>query len=181
MAKITDKLTAAVSVAMAEIRKRLVDELQRQGHHLTGALESSITYKVTEDAIGVTAVMFAVDYGLVVEFGVPASRIPFGGRSGRGGRSKYIQGLFRFFQLRGLNEREALGAAFATAHVHKREGMPSRGSYAFSQNGRRTAFIRGSLEQYLPILKDTIGRESGFIIDLIVSDTIRLEPYAVTA
>jgi hypothetical protein len=83
--------------------------------------------------------------------------------------------------LRGLGSREALSAAFATAKKHKREGMPSRGSYAFSSNGRRTGFVKNTLEQYLPLLTDLIGTESGRVVDLIIGDDIRLEPYKVAA
>ena len=181
MPTVTDKLTASIRTAMEELRKRLVVELQRQGHRLTGALEDSIQYDVTSDVDTITAVMTALDYGLVVEFGVPASRIPFGGKGSGGGTSKYIQGLVRFFELRGLESREALSAAFATARVHKREGMPSRGSYAFSENGRRTGFVQNTLEQYLPILTGEISRESGRIVDLIIGDDIHLEPYKIVA
>lgn len=180
MTKITDNLTAAVQNGMEAIKRGLIKELQAQGHHLTGALENSIQYEIKVEPGQISAVMTANDYGIFVEFGVPAGRIPFGGNKGKGGgKSKYIQGLVRFFELKGLSGREALGAAFATAHKHKREGMPTRSSYAFSSNNRRTGFIRNTLEQYLPELTEIIGLESGFIVDLVIADTIRLEPYQI--
>lgn len=181
MQSVTDKLIAAITKAMADLQKRLVAELQAQGHRLTGALEKSIQYEVKVEGDTVTAVMTALDYGLVMEFGVPASRIPYGKGGSKGGTSKYIQGLVRFFTLRGLGSREALGAAFATAKKHKREGMPTRESYAFSANGRRTGFTKNTLEQYLPLLTSTIGTESGRVVDLIIGDDIRLEPYKIAA
>lgn len=179
MPTVTDKLTTAIRAAMTDLQKRLIAELQAQGHRLTGALEKSIQYEVKVEGDTITAVMTALDYGLVMEFGVPANRIPYG--KGGGGTSKYIQGLVRFFTLRGLGSREALSAAFATAKKHKREGMPSRGSYAFSSNGRRTGFVKNTLEQYLPLLTETIGTESGRVVDLIIGDDIRLEPYKIAA
>ena len=179
MPTVTDKLTTAIRAAMTDLQKRLIAELQAQGHRLTGALEKSIQYEVKVEGDTITAVMTALDYGLVMEFGVPANRIPYG--KGGGGTSKYIQGLVRFFTLRGLGSREALSAAFATAKKHKREGMPSRGSYAFSSNGRRTGFVKNTLEQYLPLLTDLIGTESGRVVDLIIGDDIRLEPYKIAA
>ena len=178
MTTVTDKLTTAIRAAMTGLQKRLIAELQAQGHRLTGALEKSIQYEVKVEGDTITAVMTALDYGLVMEFGVPANRIPYG--KGGGGTSKYIQGLVRFFTLRGLGSREALSAAFATAKKHKREGMPSRGSYAFSSNGRRTGFVKNTLEQYLPLLTDLISTESGRVVDLIIGDDIRLEPYKIT-
>lgn len=164
---------------MEALRKRLIAELQAQGHRLTGALEKSIAYEIRQSPGRITAVMTAADYGLIIEFGVPANRIPYGGRTGRGGVSKYIQGLVRFFELRGLSGREALGAAFATATKHKREGMPSRGSYAFSSNGRRTGFVRNTLQQYLPELTRNLNDDAQMIVELVVGEDIRLEPYKI--
>lgn len=175
-------LTDTITAAMEEIRKRLIAELSAQGHRNTGALEKSIAYDIRREGGNLVAVMTAFDYGLVVEFGVKADRIPYGGRGGsRGKTSKYIQGLVRFFGHKGLSQREALSAAFATARKHKREGMPTRGSYAFSNNGRRTGFIQNTLEQYLPILTSKIGEGAGGIVELTIGRDLRLEPYKIRA
>ena len=179
MPAVAKGISAAIKSAMEDLRKRLIAELQQQGHSLTGALAKSIAYEIKEDASGVTAIMTALDYGLVLEFGVPANRIPYGGKGGGRGTSKYIQGLVRFFTLRGLGSREALGAAFATAKKHKKEGMPSRGSYAFSSNGRRTGFVKNTLEQYLPTLTEAIGQNSGRVVSLAIGKEIRLEQYKI--
>lgn len=177
----TKHFSSAIERSMQDLQKRLIAELQAQGHRLTGALEKSIQYEITTTPGRIVAVMTALDYGLVMEFGVPANRIPYGGRKGGGGVSKYIQGLVRFFELRGLSGREALGAAFGTAQKHKREGMPSRGSYAFSSNGRRTGFIKNTLEQYLPILTANLNSEAQAVVELIIGEDIRLEPYKIVA
>lgn len=174
-------LTDTVTAAMEELRKRLIVELSAQGHRNTGALEKSLKYDVQREGDKIVAVMTAFDYGLVVEFGVPASRIPYGGSGKKGGTSKYIQGLVRFFGNKGLSPREALGAAFATARKHKREGMPTRASYAYSSNGRRTGFVQNTLEQYLPLLASTIGEGAGGIVELTIGKDLRLEPYKIAA
>ena len=123
----------AVEAAMKHIQAELRAELEAQGHRLTGALEESVQYRVfSRGSTVVVGEMSSLSYGFAIELGVPASRIPYSGRSGRGGRSAYIQGLVRFFELRGLEPREALSAAFATATVHKREGMPTASSFGFS-------------------------------------------------
>lgn len=167
---------------MEDIRKLLIAELSAQGHRNTGALEKSLSYDVKREGDSIVAVMTAFEYGLYVEFGVPASRIPYtpGGRK-RGGKSKYIQGLVTFFSHKGLSPREALGAAFATARKHKREGMPTRGSYAFSSNGRRTGFTQNTLEQYLPILASKIGEGAGSIVEITIGRDLRLDPYKIAA
>lgn len=176
------KLESIITAAMDDIRKLLIAELSAQGHRNTGALEKSLSYEVKREGDGIVAVMTAFEYGLYVEFGVPASRIPYTlGWRKRGGNSKYIQGLVTFFSHKGLSPREALGAAFATARKHKREGMPTRGSYAFSSNGRRTGFTRNTLEQYLPILASKIGEGAGGIVEITIGQDLRLDPYKIAA
>jgi len=152
---------------MSEIRDSLRVELERQGHVLTGRLSESIEFDISADGFSIVGRMYFEDYGIFVETGVTADRIPYGGRSGRGGKSKYIQGLITFWEGRGLSGREAIGAAFATANVHAREGMPSRSSYAFSQTGERTGFVRTVLERQSDDITDRIAEKYG--------DSLRLD------
>lgn len=123
------------------VNQALVNEWQAQGHTLTGAWEKSLhgTYISGGNSAAVLGTMNS--YGAIVEQGVSASRIPYGGAKATGGTSKYIQGLVGYFQKRGLSEKEAIRAAFATAKTHKKEGMPTKGSYAYSKTGERTKFI----------------------------------------
>ena len=113
------------------------------------------------------------NYGVFVEFGVKANRIPFSGRSGKGGKSQYIQGLISFFEKRGLSGREAVGAAFATAHVHAREGMPSRASARFSKTGERTGFIKTVLDSEVKSISDRIEKEFGVKIQFLFAETFK--------
>ena len=167
---IINPLLPVVRDVMDALRKRLQDSQQAQGHNLTGRLKDSIDYEIAHDDNTVTAKMYMEDYGVFVEFGVPAERIPFGGKSGKGGTSKYIQGLISFFELRGLSGREAVGAAFATAHKHKREGMPTRNSRRFSKTGERTGFIRTVIEEDTKDITERIEKEFGFIIEFLFKD-----------
>jgi hypothetical protein len=124
-----------------EVNNNLIAEWVAQGHHLTGAWESSMkgTIITSPDSVAVIGTMNY--YGAILEDGVAPNRIPYGGRSASGGTSKYIQGLVSYWKKRGLDEREAIRAAFATANKHKKEGMPTKGSYAFSKTGSRSKFI----------------------------------------
>lgn len=136
----------AVRRGMQLIVDELKEEMRAQGHVLTGSLLRSLEVDVSFERDGVRGVLKWSEYGNYLERGVKAAQIPF--RRGSGARvSKYIQGLIRFFELRGLNEREAKSAAFATANKHKREGMPTRSSYRFSSNGRRTGMIERTVEK----------------------------------
>lgn len=131
--------------ADADIRKNLIAEWVAQGHHLTGSWEKSLHGSVVNT--GGAAILFGTmnNYGAILELGVSKDRIPYGGNTGsgaKGGTSKYIQGLISYFKLRGLDEKEAKRAAFATAATHKKEGMPTAGSKVYSKTGQRTKFIQ---------------------------------------
>lgn len=157
---------------MRLLQADLKEELRRQGHRLTGRLEESVTYTVEVSPMVVVGKMFAEDYGIFIELGVQASRIPFSGTRKAGGdkgTSLYIQGLISFWEKRGLSGREAVSAAFATAYVHKREGMPSRGSYAFSSTGERTGFVRAAVNRNLEKIGQIIENKYGAIIELEIA------------
>lgn len=133
-----------IKSASLTLRNAIRKEFIAQGHSLTGGWERSQTeiIKFFQGGYGVEG--FAAGYGDIVASGVSSSRIPYD-PSVRSGRktSKYIQGLQSYFMLRkGLSERAALSAAFATAHKHKREGMPTLGSYKYSKTGQRLMFIQ---------------------------------------
>ena len=169
----------ALEDAMKHLQKELRKELKEQGHYLTGALHDSIEYRIfLRGATVVVAEMMALDYGVILEVGVPAGRIPYSGtRRGwaSGGTSKYIQGLIKFFQKRGLGEREAMSAAFATANVQRREGMPTNGSFAFSANGRRTGFVSETLENHLQIVGKILQERTGYLLSINLPDVLRME------
>jgi len=118
-------------------------ELKAQGHRLTGNLERSLQYEVEKKLNTITGKIYIAEYGVILDKGVKPSRIPYSKGSGAK-TSEYIAGLTRFFELRGLDFKEAKGAAFATAYKQKiaREGMPTRNSYTFSSNGRRLDWSR---------------------------------------
>jgi hypothetical protein len=123
-------------------------ELALQGHRLTGKLINSIEEVSRNTTTGFIISIVGEDYLEFVNNGVIASRIPFSGRSGRGGTSKYIQGLARFAQIKfGKSPREALSVAFAIANKHKKEGMPTKRSRRFSKTGQRTGAVQIAVEK----------------------------------
>lgn len=145
--------------------QKLGQELRDQGHSLTGDLITSLEYRVRETATGVTVEFIANQYGEYLNTGVSASRIPYTPRGPRrGGTSQYIQALIRYVERRmGLRGKEATGVAFAIARAHKREGMPTRASYRFSKNNRRTGWVDVVLKQEENKIQETVtefvGRE----------------------
>lgn len=166
-------LEEIINAVMFDLRGKLRTSQDDQGHTLTGKLRDSIDYTTTKGNGIITAKMEMENYGVFVEFGVKANRIPFSGRSGKGGKSQYIQGLISFFEKRGLSGREAVGAAFATAQVHAREGMPSRASARFSKTGERTGFIKTVLDNEVKGISDRIEKEFGIKIQFLFAETFK--------
>lgn len=148
-----------IETALLQELKKITDllkaELSAQGHRNTGSLERSFTHEVRRESGMLIGAIKSNEYSIYLEFGVPANRIPFSPGSGAKS-SKYIAGLINYFTTKGLAASEARGAAFATAHAHKREGMPTRASFAYSSNGRRVGFMRTTLSQYLPTLVNNL-------------------------
>lgn len=166
-------LIKVVEEILKELIAEFQDELRQQGHVLTGKLINSMSFRVDEFSSQIIGVIEFEDYGRFVDTGVPASHIPFSGRSGKGGTSKYIEGLIRFFKLRGLSGREAKQAAFATANKHRREGMPTLASRRFSQNGDRKGFINKRLQKAEPRILVQFEQIAGDKLEVRVLEVFR--------
>lgn len=171
-----DRLIQELRQAERGLVTEIQNELKDQGHYNTGRLFQSVKGLVYENADGGTLDIEMNDYHVFVEKGVRAGRIPFGGRSRGAKTSLYIQGLISFFQNKGLSEKEAKGAAFATARKHSDPtgpGMPTANSYSseFSKNGRRLKFIDESTRASVQLdnlevsIQDIWEDESNSILD----------------
>jgi len=157
------ELKSLLVETMLELQSALREELRLQGHELTGKLSDSIVFEVSATGNELVGQMYFEDYGVYVNVGVLAQNIPFGrgGKGRKGGTSQYIQGLIEFWEHRGLSGRDAIGAAFATAHIHAREGMPSRGSYQYTQTGERLGFVQDAVERRIADIENTIMEKFG--------------------
>lgn len=181
MNDIEQGIVEGLKAAMKRLQTDLRSELKAQGHYLTGKLHDSIEYEIEVEGSLVRAVMECEEYGLVMEFGVPAERIPYTPGGGGGGTSKYIQGLIRFWNLRGVTGREGVRAAFATAAKHKREGLPTRSSYAFSTTGERTGFASTVLERDLELIGRILEEKTGHNLDIRIAPGLaKIEPIRIS-
>jgi hypothetical protein len=144
-----------ITLIAFKVGELLVDEIREQiavqGHNMTGALSKSVEHKERITTDGVVIQFLLNDYGII-----PA-RIPYGSFTGAK-VSKYIQGLKRFAKIRfRVTEKQALGIAFAIANKHKKEGLPTRGSYRYSKNGKRKNYIEDAILLRTKQIEQLIG------------------------
>ena len=125
------------------LNEALMNEFEAQGHSMTGKLVKDIEYVVKQEVDKITIAGMMYPYANYLASGTSASKIPFSGRTGRGGTSLYIQALKNYAKVRmGIeDEKKALSVAFAIAHTQKKHGMPTPGSYKFSGTGKRTEWV----------------------------------------
>ena len=146
-----------------EIKKLLSDELRKsweaQGHNLTGKVIDGIDLITKETTNSILMQLAIYNYGAILDRGVSSDRIPFSGRTGRGGKSKYIEGLKSYAEKRmGLYGKEALSVAFAIAYTHKKEGLPTRASYKYSSTGGRLDWATNAIEENEGIIVQRLGQ-----------------------
>jgi len=145
----------------------LSEELIAQGHRNTGALIKSFEGRVRPDKLGVE--IWGEEYAHYLNKGVRASVVRnrmYSGNRGRGGTSDYIKGLIAYFEQKGAADPKA--AAFATANMHRKGGMPTNRSIRFSRTGARRGFIKFALSKN----KQQIDKE---LLDLTAGPQSKLD------
>jgi hypothetical protein len=127
--------------ALNFVRSEIIRELTEQGHRASGKTFSETEIKIFVNPDGVIGQILMPSHVIILDKGVRPDRVPF--RPGSGAKSsKYIDALMRWIAIvkPGLSEYQRKSFAFAIAYTAKRGGHPTRGSYAFSKNGRRTGW-----------------------------------------
>ena len=179
---VTDELVTLTRDALTFFSNQVKKELVAQGHKLTGNLIKSIEVRIEARPDKITGLILFAPYGQYLERGVPASSIPFSGsRRGTGGVSKYIQALIGYFEKRGLSSGEAKRAAFATAIVHSREGMPTRASRRFSKTGERTGFLNSRIEKDTQKVYQLMIARADKLFEIRIENTLKSFDFKRTA
>lgn len=130
------------------LKQQITYEITSQGHVATGNLIKSIELEVSDLGAEIVGRILLPQYAIYLDKGVSAARIPFGGSTGSGGKSKYLTALINWAKIKHpeFTDRQAKGFAFAVANKAKQEGHPTKGSYAFTQNGRRKEWSRYAID-----------------------------------
>lgn len=146
-------LQKALDFAADEIRK----EIKNQGHVATGNLLNSVRTEITDKGDTLVGRVYIADYAGILNKGVKASRVPYTRGSGAGS-SRYIDALIGWIRVikPGMSDVERKSFAFAIANKAKKEGHPTRGSYAFSQNGRRTGWAKAAIQDNSDSIKQLL-------------------------
>jgi len=151
MTTIVDIYKAAERLINEIIRKEMV----AQGHHLTGEMEESLFSQTSRKRRIDMMEGFAVDYTKFVEEGFPASSANYG----------QVPFLIDYFKKRGLEEKEATAASFATVRVWMKEGMPTQASKRFSSTGSRTSMIENAFTGSEAKIDEFIGNGIDFVVE----------------
>ena len=132
------------------ISKVLLEEFTAQGHTMTGKVVKDIEYQKEYKGNFLHISGFMYPYGMIVQAGVTSDKIPYDPSKRTGaGTSKYIQALMLYAKQRmgARSEQNAKSIAFAIARTHKKEGMPTKGSYKFSKTGKRKDWIIEAMDR----------------------------------
>lgn len=142
-----DRIQAEASRIMDFVRAEVIKSYEAQGHKNTGALADTARNEIHKISNGVLGILFLNDYWKVLETGIAADRVPFS--PGSGAKSSiFITKLTEWFKEKvSLDDDEAKKAAFATAYVALREGIPTNASNRFSSTGKRTGFFSNAINE----------------------------------
>lgn len=120
-----------------EYTKAIDDEIDRQGHTLTGNLKRSQTAEVEISVNNTIIKGLIANYGVILDKGVKPARASF----------KQFPFLVEYFKQRGYDDGTAKGYAAATIKKWMKEGMSTNTSRRFSRSRERQYFLRIALRK----------------------------------
>lgn len=143
-----------------EVRVIAQAEITAQGHVASGRGRDSVEgVIISQEAKKIVGAIMAADYMVgPVDKGVAANRVPFSPNSGAA-TSQYIQGIMDWIQnyiKPSFSDEEALSFAIAIGKTAIKEGHPTNGSYSFSENGRRTAWVENGIEKNEGLIRNKL-------------------------
>jgi hypothetical protein len=131
---LTLDLIAAMNTALNDAAVDLLIELDAQGHRNTGALEKSIKVDVKLEGRKIVGEVSGLDYIDYINRRTRHSRVA----------GAQVAGLFQWWKAKGLSDKDARSAAFATAVNQVKYGSPTPGAFRYTTNGKRTGAIQAA-------------------------------------
>lgn len=96
-------------------------------HPMSGAFIDSLEVVERSESNKIIVDIIGNEYGVYLNYGVSASKVPYSPGKGNGGKSKYITGIHEWVKRKlGKQDPEALGITFAIARSHSEHGFPER-------------------------------------------------------
>jgi hypothetical protein len=175
--EIANERLEAMKTRLAEL---LMEEFKDQGHFMNGAVVKDMEWKTEQKKGTITITGAMAKYAGYLERGTPASKIPYTpGRHSGAGPSKFIEALTSYVKQRiGVrSEAQAKSIAFAIATAQKKHGMPTPGanpgSYGFSNNGKRLAWVSETFnnhqDEILSLITAIARDNTQIVIDVLVA------------
>ena len=153
-------------IDFGQIKKEVADvyvvkfkaELTAQGKYNTGRLQREMAYKMQSDGVDFTA----PDYVERVDKGATSAEAR---AIIAANPAAYRDALTDYFISKRYSQAAAAAFARNTTARHMKEGVPTRASYRFSKNGRRTGFIQAAANVAKNEAADAIGKTVAANVD----------------
>ena len=164
MPDLQEKIVPTVRKVMELFRDYIKKEGEDQGHRDTGKMLDTLEIVVDEESGQVTGKLLAEGYGVFVQTGIAAGRVNYP-----------IRVMVEWWKRKGLDEKSATRAAFATRAKHRREGIPTKASNAFSKTGKRVGFVSDGIQKALFEAQNLFEKELNTVIQFEIQEYFRNE------
>ena len=146
------------------IIKALQTELIGQGHKASGELITTMEGRTMELPDSVVIEILMQDYSQYVNDGRKA-----------GGKKVPISVLVDWIERKGIasGDKDVKNLAFAIQMSIFKEGSPTKGSFIFSNNGRRAGFIDFVILNEIDPILDALGKEVFDNVDNVVTNIVQ--------
>jgi len=130
-----------------QVTKEIQNRLKSHGKYATGKLYKSIKFELKKNKEDIIILFKMADYGQYVDKGVNGWKKRTGGKyqfkpkdgNGTGGKSKFIQSLFKWCQAKGMDKN----AAFAIRRKVWRDGISPTNFFTIPTTRRQKQFEKG--------------------------------------
>ena len=164
MTDLQEKLIPTVRKVMELFRDYIKKEGEDQAHRDTGKMLDTLEIQVNEERGQVTGKLLAEGYSVFVQTGVRADRVNYP-----------IEVMISWWKRKGLGEKDATRAAWATRSKHKKEGIGTKASNAFSKTGKRINFVSDGIQKALLEAEQLFEKELNTIIQFEINELFKAD------